>query len=103
MTFLQFTLIASRILEPICIDMYRYFVWIGDADMEKDNLFTQASFEPTLFYPKMCVNCNQSEFTTKQHKMYFTKSMSKIRLPHIYRGNNYYVNNNTFSYFKSRS
>ena len=69
-----------------------------EADMEKYNLFTQASLEPKLFYPKKCVNCNKSEFATKQRKMYFTKSMSKIRLPHIYRGNNYVINNKFSSF-----
>ena len=59
------------------------------ADMEKDNCFTQAKFQPKLFYPKKCVNCDKSEFATKQRKMYLTTSMSKIRLPPIYRGKNY--------------
>ena len=62
--------------------------------MEKDNLFTKVSFEPILFYLKKCGNCNKSEFETKQRKMYFIKSMSKIRLPHICRGNKCVINNN---------
>ena len=49
-------------------------------DMEKYNLFTQARFEPKLFYLKKCAICNKIEFATKQSKMFFTKSMSKIRL-----------------------
>ena len=60
-------------------------------DMEKYNLFTQAWLGPKLFYPKKCINCNKIKFATKQSKRYFTKSMSKIRLPHIYRGNNYFL------------
>ena len=66
---------------------------ISISDMEKENLFTQASFEQKLFYPKKCVNCNKSEFATKQRKIYVTKSMSKIRPPHIYRIDNYVINN----------
>ena len=68
------------------------------ADMEKDNLFTQASFEQKLFFPKKCVNCNKGEFATKQRKMYFTKIMSKVRLQHIYRGNNSVINNKFSSF-----
>ena len=30
------------------------------ADMQKDNFFTQTWFEPTIFYPKKCVNYNKS-------------------------------------------
>ena len=44
-----------------------------NSDMKKFNLFTQAKFEQKLFYPKKCVNCNISEFVTKQRKMYCTK------------------------------
>ena len=53
---------------------------------KKDNYFTQARFDPKLFYPKKCVNFDKSEFATKQRKMYLTTSMNKTRLPHIYRG-----------------
>ena len=66
--------------------------------MEKDNLFTQASFEPKLFNPKKRVICNKSKFATKQRTLYFTKNYEKIRLPHIYRGYNYVINTK-FSYF----
>ena len=67
------------------------------ADMEKDNLFTEASFEQKLFYPKKCVNCKKSEFATKQRKMYF----AKIILPHIYRCNNYENDKKFFSFLRS--
>ena len=50
--------------------------------------FTQARFDPKLFYPKKCVNFEKSEFATKQRKIYLTTSMSKTRLPHIYRNKN---------------
>ena len=33
---------------------------ITEADMEKDNFFTQTWFEPKIFYPKKCVNYNKS-------------------------------------------
>ena len=59
--------------------------------MEKDNFFTPARFEQKLFYPRKCVTCDKSEFATKQRKMCLTTSMSKIRLPHIYRSNNYVI------------
>ena len=52
--------------------------------MEKDNVFTQAKFQPKLYHPKKFVNCNKSEFATKQRKMYLTTSMSKKKLSHIY-------------------
>ena len=51
---------------------------------------------------KKCANCNKSEFATKQRKLYLTKKMSKIRLPHIYGGNNYVINNK-FSTLKNKS
>ena len=44
------------------------------------------------FLPKKCVNCDKIEFATKQRKMYLTTNISKIRLPHTYRGNNYVIN-----------
>ena len=44
-----------------------------------------------LIYPIKCVNSDKSEFMTKQRKMYLTTSMSKIRLSHIYNGNNYVI------------
>ena len=43
---------------------------------------------------KNCVNCmnfNKSEFARKQCKMNLTTSMSKTRLPHIYRGKKYVI------------
>ena len=49
----------------------------------KRQFFIQARFEPKLFYPKKCVNCDNCEFATKQRKLYLTTSMSKIRMPHI--------------------
>ena len=62
---------------------------ISNADMETGNFFfTQARFDPKLFYPKKCVNFVKSEFATKQRKIYLTTSMSKTRLPHIYRNKN---------------
>ena len=61
--------------------------------MEKYNSFTQAKFQSKLSYPNKCVNCDQSEVATKQRKMYLTTSMSKIRLPHIFRGKNYVIIN----------
>ena len=56
--------------------------------MEKDNLLNTARFEKKVFYPRKCVTCDKSEFVTKQREMFLTTSMSKIRLPHIYRSNN---------------
>ena len=35
------------------------------ADMQKDNFFTQTRLEPKLFYPKKCVNQHKSEFANK--------------------------------------
>ena len=68
--------------------------------MEKDNFFTPARFEQKLFYPRKCVTCDKSEFTTKQRKMCLTTSMGKIRLQHIYRSNNYVIINKK-SFFDS--
>ena len=59
--------------------------------MQKDNFSTPATFEQKLFYPRKCTNCDKSEFTTKQHEIYLTTSMSKIRLPHICKGKNYEI------------
>ena len=67
------------------------------SDVEKDNLFTQAGFEPKLFYLKKWVHCKKSEFATKQHKW-----ILQIGLPHINRVNNYVIINQ-FSFFKSKS
>ena len=64
-------------------------LYVTQADMEKDNFFTPAKFEQKLFYPRKCVTCDKREFATKQHKMCLTTSISKIRLPNIYRSNNY--------------
>ena len=61
------------------------------ADMEKTIFFTPARLEQKLFYPRKCLTCNKSEFTTKQRKMCLTKS--KKRLPHIYRSNKYVIIN----------
>ena len=60
-------------------------------DMEK-TFFTQGRLEAKLFYPKKWVNCNKSEFATKQRKVHLTISMTKINLARIYRGNNYVIN-----------
>ena len=59
--------------------------------MEKDKFLTPARFEQKLFYPRKCVTCDKSEFATKQREMFLTTRMSKIRLPHIYRSNNYVI------------
>ena len=60
---------------------------------KKTFFFTPARFEQKLFYPRKCVTCDKSEFATKQRKM----CISKIRLPHIYRSNNYVIINKTSS------
>ena len=65
---------------------------------KKTIFFTPARFEQKLFYPRKCVTCDRSEFATKQHKMWLTTSMSKIRLPHIYRSNNYVIINKKSSF-----
>ena len=44
------------------------------------------------FTQKSAYIATKSECETKQRKMYLTTSMSKIRLPHVYRGNNYVIN-----------
>ena len=62
------------------------------ADMEKDNVFTQARLEAKLCYPKKCGNGNKSEFATKQLKVSLTISVSKIRRPRIYISNNCVIN-----------
>ena len=72
-------------------NLFFAFIEVPQADMEKDNFFTPARFEQKLFYPRKCVTCDKSEFATKQRKMCLTTSMSKIRLPHIYRSNNYVI------------
>ena len=57
--------------------------------MGKDNFFfTQARFDPKLFYPKNYVNFDKNECIIKQCKMYLTTGISKTRLPHINRGKN---------------
>ena len=56
---------------------------------KKTIFVTLARVDPKLFCLKKCVNFDKSEFATKQRKMYLTTSMSKIRLPPIYRGKNY--------------
>ena len=61
-------------------------------DMEKDNLSTQARFEPKKMLPEKVGKLQQKEFATKQSKLFFTKIMIKIGLPHIYRGKNYLIN-----------
>ena len=59
------------------------------ADMEKYNFFTRARIEPKLFLQNWCVNYNKSKYATRQHKISLTTTMSKIGLPHKYRGNIY--------------
>ena len=71
------------------------------SDMEKDNYFTPARFEQKLFYPTKCVTCDKSEFATKQRKICLTTSMSKIRLPHINRSNNYVIINKKSSCYSN--
>ena len=83
--FQQNSCIQGRLNLSICADS-------SNSDMEKDNFLTQARFDPKPFYPKKCVNFDKGEFATKQRKMYLTTSMSKTRLPHIYRGKNYVIN-----------
>ena len=84
--------------------------------MEKKHFFfTRTRLEPNYGYPKKCVNCNKSEFATKQHKCIYNNLnglvemkdcvkwmenggiVSKIRLPHIYRGNKCASNKNVTS------
>ena len=72
------------------------------ADIIKDNFLTQARFDPKLFYPKKRVDYHKSEFAIKQREMGLTTSISKTRLPHLYRGNNYVINF-ICSPFKSKS
>ena len=57
----------------------------------KRQFFTPARFEQKLCYPRKCRTCDKSEFVTKQRKMCLTTSISKIRLQHIYRRNNYVI------------
>ena len=59
--------------------------------MEKDYFLTPARFEQKLFYLRKYITCDKSEFVTKQRKMCLTISISKIRLPHIHRSNNYVI------------
>ena len=55
----------------------------------KKTIFTPARFEQKIFYPRKCVTCYKSEFATKHSKMCLC--LSKIRLPHICRSNNYVI------------
>ena len=50
------------------------------------------------YFTRDCVTCDQSEFATKQLKMCLRTSMSKIRLPHIYRSNNFVIINKKSSF-----
>ena len=58
-------------------------LWYGlqNQTWKKMIFFTHARFHKNYFTPKKGVNCDKSEFATKQRKMYLTTSMSKIRLP----------------------
>ena len=63
------------------------------------NFLTQTRLEHKIFDPKKFVDYGKSEFTSKQRKMYLKTSMSKIRLPHIYRDSIFFgthKTNNTF-------
>ena len=64
---------------------------IATQTWKKTIFFTPARFEQKLFYMRKCVTCDRSEFATKQRKMCLTTNMSKIRLPHIYKCNNYVI------------
>ena len=79
-----------------CTYTTSYWFWIFWNDplqtLKKIHFFTPARFELKLSYPRKCVICNKSEFSTKRHKIYFTTCMSQIRLSHIYTGNNYVIN-----------
>ena len=46
-------------------------------NMEKYNWFTHTRFEPKLFYPKKCVNCNKCEFEKKERKISLQKVQAK--------------------------
>ena len=90
----QFSLVECGLLKNSAEQSYTEMEKVEgtcEPDMEKDNFFTPARFEQKLFYPRKCVTCDKSEFATKQRKMCLTTSMSKIRLPHIYRSNNYVI------------
>ena len=58
---------------------------IWKKDMNKNNRFTLAKFQPKQFYFKKCVNCNKSEFAAKLRIIHLTTIMSKIKLSHMYR------------------
>ena len=50
----------------------------------KSELFYKSKFLAKTILPEKGVNCNKCEFVTKRRKIYFTKSMGKIRLPHYH-------------------
>ena len=61
----------------------------------KRKTFMQTRLEPELFYPKICVNWQKSEFKTKQKSIFENKyggGVIKRRLQHINRGNTYVSN-----------
>ena len=45
-------------------------------DMEKYNVFTQARFEPKLFYPKKCIKLKKKIYTISL-RWFFIKSLQK--------------------------
>ena len=73
------------------IKNFQYPVPTTKQTWKKTFFYTQARFDQNLFYQKKCVNFNNSEFATKQQKMYLKTSMSKTRLLHIYKGKNYVI------------
>ena len=69
---------------------------------KKTTFFYTSKFLAKTILPEKCVNCNKGEFAAKQRKMYFTKSVGKKRLPHIYRRNNFEINNKFFLFLKKK-
>ena len=58
------------------------------SDMEKYNFFLhEQGLSQNYFTQNRCVNYNSCEFAIKQGKMYLTTTISKMGLPHNYRGN----------------
>ena len=71
-------------------------VWCRPAaDIEKDNCLTQARFEPKLCWTKVCKLRHKWIRNTALNV--FTTKINKIRLPHIYRGNNWVIHTKTIT------
>ena len=80
----------------IC-SMFIFIVMLGrynkHARRQNSNIFTNAWNKPAIILglgqgqnlEKKCLNCEKGEFQAKLGKMYWTNSLSKIKLPHIYR------------------